>query len=148
VFLIFISWTAFSYTTQYAKKKNNLKREQSRALRDDIHGYALKCYQCASLKSWDDCKNSALQVNCSDSQDRCGKAVIKAESSVSSAEGFAKGCLESSECSADTCKGIYPSVKITKCEINCCKGDLCNGAKVPMVSAIMLLSCAIVAFAR
>ena len=38
VFLIFISWTGFSYTTQYAKKKKNLKKEQSRALRDDIHG--------------------------------------------------------------------------------------------------------------
>ena len=37
MFLIFISWTGLSYTTQYAKKKN-LKKEQSRALRYDIHG--------------------------------------------------------------------------------------------------------------
>ena len=83
-----------------------------------------------------------------DSQDRCGKADIKAESSVAAAEGFAKGCATSSDCSADNCKSIYPSVKITKCEIDCCKGDLCNGAKVPMVSAIMLLACAIIAFGR
>ena len=38
MFLIFISWTGLSYTTQYAKKKKNLKKEQSRALRYDIHG--------------------------------------------------------------------------------------------------------------
>ena len=83
-----------------------------------------------------------------DSQDRCGKADIKAESSGVTGEVFFKGCATSSACSAKNCKKVYPSVKITKCEISCCKGDLCNGAKVPMVSAIMLLSCAIVAFAR
>ena len=83
-----------------------------------------------------------------DSEDRCGKANVKEESSVEADEVFSKGCATSSQCSAKDCKLNDPSVKITKCEINCCKGDLCNGAKVPMVSAIMLLSCAIVAFAR
>ena len=81
-----------------------------------------------------------------DSQDRCGKADVKAESSAATVEGFAKGCATSSDCSAKNCKSIYSSLKITKCEINCCKGDLCNGAQVPMVSAIMLLACAILAF--
>ena len=109
-------------------------------------GYALKCYQCVSIKSWDDCKSSTKEVTCSGSQDRCGKADVKAESSAATIEGFTKGCANSSDCSAKNCKSIYPSVKITKCEIDCCKGDLCNGAQVPMVSAIMLLACAILAF--
>ena len=82
-----------------------------------------------------------------DSQDRCGKADIKAESSGVTGEVFAKRCATSSDCSAKNCKKVYPSAKIIKCEISCCKGDLCNGAKVQMVSAIILLSCAIVAFA-
>ena len=111
-------------------------------------GYALKCYQCVSIKSWDDCKSSTKEVTCSGSQDRCGKADVKAESSAATIEGFTKGCANSSDCSAKNCKSIYPSVKITKCEIDCCKGDLCNGAQVPMVSAIMLLACAILAFFR
>ena len=110
-------------------------------------GYALKCYRCTSLKSLDDCKNSAKEVTCLDGQDRCGKADITAESSGVTGEVFAKGCATSSDCSAKNCKKVYPSVKIIKCEISCCKGDLCNGAKVQMVSAIILLSCAIVAFA-
>ena len=109
-------------------------------------GYALKCYQCVSIKSWDDCKSSTKEVTCSGSQDRCGKADVKAESSAATIEGFTKGCANSSDCSAKNCKSIYPSVKITKCEIDCCEGDLCNGAQVPMVSAIMLLACAILAF--
>ena len=111
-------------------------------------GYALKCYQCISLKSWDDCKSSEKELTCSGSLDRCAKVNVKAESSAASAEAFAKGCTTSSDCSKKNCKSIYPSVKITKCEINCCAGDLCNGAQVPMVSAVMLLACAIVAFAR
>ena len=95
-------------------------------------------------------KKNTIQVTCSRSQDRCAKANVKAESAVATVEGFAKGCDTSSACSAVNCKSIYPSVEITKCEINCCQGDLCNGVKVPQVSAIMLLSCAImiVAFAR
>ena len=106
-------------------------------------GYALKCYQCFSYKSWDDCKDSTIQVNCSNNQNLCGKENVKAGIH----DLYAKGCANSSVC-IPNCQKRNPSVKITKCEVDCCKGDLCNGAKVPMVSAIMLLSCAIVAFAR
>ena len=88
------------------------------------------------------------QLTCPDAEDRCGKEDVKGEISGKTSETFAKGCAKSSDCSAKNCKKGNPSVKITKCEIDCCKGDLCNGAKAPMVSFIMLLSCAIVAFAR
>ena len=104
-----------------------------------LPGYAL---------SWDDCKNNTEEVSCSDSEDRCGKFDIKAETSGVTDEVFLKGCTTSSKCSEKNCKKFAPSAKITKCEVNCCKGDLCNGAQVPMVSAIMLLACAIVGFAR
>ena len=107
-------------------------------------GYALRCNQCVSLKIWDECKSTMKQVTCLDSQDRCVNADIRNESS----RVFAKRCSTSSDCDAENCKSIFPSVKIIKCRIDCCKGDLCNGAKVSMVSAIMLLACAIVAFAR
>ena len=113
-----------------------------------LPGYALKCYQCISSESWDDCKNNTEEVSCSDSEDRCGKFDIKAETSGVTDEVFLKGCTTSSKCSEKNCKKFAPSAKITKCEVNCCKGDLCNGAQVPMVSAIMMLACAIVGFAR
>lgn len=111
-------------------------------------GHSLKCNQCFSFKSWYECKDKMKQVTCSSSQNRCGKANIKAESSAAAVEVFVKACTTSSDCSADNCKSIYPSVKITKCEIDCCTGDMCNGAQVLMVSVIMLLACAILAFSR
>ncbi|CAH3140018.1 unnamed protein product [Porites lobata] len=114
--------------------------------------YALKCNACVSLKSWDDCKSRTVQGTCTGSQDRCVKAHVDGEASVeqlkTAVEGFVKGCATASDCSAKNCTSIDPSLKITKCKIDCCKGDLCNGAQVPMVSAIMLLACAIAAFAR
>ena len=113
-----------------------------------LPGYALKCNECSSDKSWNDCKDSKKEVTCSDGEDRCGKADIKAESSGVTGEVFVKGCVTSSECSEKNCKKFSPSGKITKCEVECCKGDLCNGAQVPMVSAIMLLACVILGFAR
>ena len=62
---------------------------------------------------------------------------------------YGKGCDISSQCDTDTadfCKSDTGKVK--KCEINCCSGDLCNGGRVPMVSAIMLLTSALVALLR
>ena len=114
-------------------------------------GYALKCYQCLSYKSWDDCKSRTKEVTCLYNQDSCGKEHVKKEISVATVEGFAKGCSTSSICNANNCKSMYPhpaDVRITECEIDCCKGDLCNEAQVSMVSAIMLLACAILAFSR
>ena len=110
--------------------------------------YLINEHETVSFKSWDECKDKIKQVTCLSSEDRCAKADFKAESSGAAVEVFVKECMASSDCSTDNCKSIYPSVKITKCEIDFCKGDLCNGAQVPMVSAIMLLTCAIVAFAR
>ena len=92
--------------------------------------------------------HTSLSAGYMSREDRCAKADFKAESSAAAVEVFVKECMASSDCSADNCKSIYPSVKTTKCKIDCCTGDLCNGAQVPMVSAIMLLACAIVAFAR
>ena len=113
-------------------------------------GYALKCNQCFSDKSWDKCNNTTTQTNCKDGEDRCGKEEVKSESSSKTVKIFAKGYITSSLCrqGSKNCKSINPSVKITKCVVDCCKGDLCNGAQVPMVSATMLLACAIVVFAQ
>ena len=105
-------------------------------------------HETVSFKSRDECKDKIKQVTCLSSEDRCAKANFKAESSADAVEVFVKEWMTSSGCSADNCKSIYPSVKITKCEIDCCTGDLSNGAQVPMVSDIMLLACAIVPFAR
>ena len=79
------------------------------------------------------------------------KALVTGKQGGISVSLYAKGCSPSSDCEAaksELCKSSDPAVAVTECEINCCSGDLCNGAKVPMVSAIMLLACVLVAFLR
>ena len=93
---------------------------------------------CLSFKSWDDCKNSTKQVSCLNSQDRCCKANLKAVETGAGATsvGFDKGCVTSTACWSRSICSSSSSVKITKCENDCCKGDPCNGAKVQMVPGI------------
>ncbi|XP_078356801.1 uncharacterized protein LOC144641626 [Oculina patagonica] len=114
-------------------------------------GYGLKCYQCYTTTSWEECDSNKKEVTCASGLDRCGKAYVSGKSDVGSVAIYVKGCGDSSACDADTsdlCKSSDPSVKVD-CDINCCSGDLCNGAKVPnMVSAFMLLACALAAFLR
>ncbi|XP_020600610.1 lymphocyte antigen 6H-like isoform X2 [Orbicella faveolata] len=114
-------------------------------------GYGLKCYQCVTLKDWDDCDKIKTEVTCVPGADRCAKALVTGKQGEVSISAYAKGCSFPSTCNADEsvfCKSPDPKVSVTKCDINCCSGDLCNGAKVPMVSAIMLLGCVLVAFLR
>ncbi|PFX21653.1 hypothetical protein AWC38_SpisGene13864 [Stylophora pistillata] len=105
-------------------------------------GYAHKCHQCHSTKSWGDCETKEL--TCPGEKDHCAKVMIE----KSNGQEFTKGCTSKAECKVDehpSCKSVDSSVTL-KCELHCCTGDLCNAAMVPMVSAIMLLVCALVAF--
>ena len=95
-------------------------------------GYGLRCDQCASTKSWEDCATNNNVVTCPSSAGRCGTAHAEGASDVKVAV-YAKGCSTSSVCNSDYCKRFVsdPSTKITKCEMDCCSGDLCNIAKLP-----------------
>ena len=90
---------------------------------DFFSGYSLKCNYCVSFKSWDDCKNSTKQTICSNSQDRCFKANLKAVETGSglTGESFGKGCDTSTACRGRSICSSSSSVKISKCEIDCCK---------------------------
>jgi len=112
-------------------------------------GYGLKCYQCLSFngRSWDSCKNSTEEETCPSGDDRCGKFFVDGSVQGRTVSVYAKGCLTSSNCNEDGCKMFFKDLaKVRKCEFSCCSGDLCNGAKVLVVSAIMLLACTLVAF--
>ncbi|KAJ7375932.1 u-PAR/Ly-6 domain [Desmophyllum pertusum] len=107
-------------------------------------GYGLKCYKCTSTKSWDDCAAVKIEKTCSSGEDLCSKAYFNGKSEGVSVEGFDKECLSAADCDGfektDFCKG-------KECKINCCSGDLCNAAALPMVSAFIFIACALVAFA-
>ena len=104
----------------------------------------MKCYGCVSTKSWDDCADVKKEVTCAAGYDRCAKVYVEVKKDGVSAESYEKFCLTKALC--DTVDQI-PACKAdgTKCKVNCCTGDLCNGAAVQMVSAIILIACALVA---
>ena len=67
-------------------------------------GYGLKCYECGSTKSWDDCTSVRKEVTCDSSSDRCVKAVREGTQDDVSVALYAKSCAESSACDPDTSK--------------------------------------------
>ena len=110
-------------------------------------GYGLKCYHCQSDKSWDDCTKK--EVDCPAVTDiTCVKAYGEGKVEGASSKGFIKGCFVKSLCNNDFYKKQLPGVTFSKCDINCCDSDLCNGAKVPMMSTLLLFACVLVVFRR
>ncbi|KAJ7352807.1 hypothetical protein OS493_033617 [Desmophyllum pertusum] len=82
-------------------------------------GYGLKCYKCASTK---------------------GVKTVGV-----SFEGYEKGCTTAALCdkAAEAMKSKCKDQ--AKCTLDCCSGDLCNAAALQMVSAVVLITCALVA---
>ena len=126
----------------------SLKRAYSR--RDLLlwfAGQAIKCYQCRSPKSWDDCV-PGKDTTCASHQNSCVKVKIEGEKDGKNVNYFVKECVEKKTCNKnDGCKpgAQRLGMKFKDCDFNCCETDLCNGAKVPMVSSFLFLACALVA---
>ena len=126
----------------------SLKRAYSSDLLLWFAGHAIKCYQCSSTKSWDDCV-SGNDTACPLPQlNSCLKVKIEGEDEEGkNVNFFGKTCLEKKSCNKDGCKYVAEvlDMKFKDCDVNCCDTDLCNGAKVPMVSSFLFLACALVA---
>ena len=121
-----------------------------------LTGYRIKCIQCESSMSWDDCipkkddnKDEEEHHKCSRGFDSCNKLYLNGTVGDKSFTKFYKGCTYQAMCDNIACTEKAPDrATVVNCEVNCCQGNMCNGAKVPMVSALMLLACALVAFFR
>jgi len=110
-------------------------------------GYGLKCYSCLSDKSWDDCPaNNNNTETCNANEDRCIKAKIVLKKDGKEDTSYVRGCATSADCDKGCVGGGGYTVE--ECDYGCCKEDLCNGAKIPMISAIILVACALVTFIR
>lgn len=113
-------------------------------------GYGLKCYKCSSLKGWDDCATKQSEADCpttSPYEMSCMKAYGEGPDQY---KAFLKGCYPKVYCDGDFCSKLMPAEgdKITKCKFDCCVTDLCNGAKAPLMSTLLLFACVLVAFRR
>ena len=106
-------------------------------------GNGLKCYKCLSTKSWDDCEDVKKETTCVGGFDRCVKVYANVKKGGASVESYEKGCFTEALC--NNIDQISVCKDGGECKVSCCTGDLCNGAAVQMVSAIILIACAFVA---
>ena len=113
--------------------------------------YGLKCYKCVSTKGWDDCAQIKTEKECPSFADRCGTYKVEGTSGQMSAAVFAKGCATKIQCDKDDkselCNLSGPKGDVN-CKVDCCQGNLCNGAKVLTVSGVLLLACTLLTFSR
>ncbi|XP_068711594.1 uncharacterized protein [Montipora foliosa] len=88
---------------------------------------SLQCYVCISTTSMEDCSSSKYAVTCPSYFERpvCSTLEVKYELEGSPVQVFAKGCVKCDQCE-DGLHSICTS-KESKCNIDCCSGDLCNG---------------------
>ncbi|KAM7442735.1 hypothetical protein ABFA07_008381 [Porites harrisoni] len=92
--------------------------------------FALKCHDCKSTKSWEDCE----RVQGSSTKDCSFKDAVCYKVHYSTKEGgfnqYAKSCGPKSYCKKEAnpvCKGhLGPS----DCDVKCCDENLCNAGSV------------------
>ena len=114
----------------------SLKRAYSSDLLLWFAGHAIKCYQCTSIKSWDDCVPGNDTPCPLPTPDSCLKVKIVLENEEGkNVSVFVKSCAKKKNCNKDFCKSVAQelSMKFKDCDVNCCDTDLCNGANVTMV---------------
>ena len=81
---------------------------------------------------------------------RCGKVETVYKSQGKEYKNFLRDCTTKDTCDAKedfflkACKAGSGST----CEINCCNGDLCNAGSTPVLSAVLVFTCALVALFR
>ena len=110
----------------------------------------LQCYECYSQKSWDDCESRKEVKNCTSWNNRCFKGYTDWQEDGSSKKAYRKECSSTEDCKTAT---DDKECKEGTCKVDCCSGDLCNAgtiplgnaATVPLVSAIILSACAVLA---
>ena len=85
---------------------------------------------------------------------RCGKVHTKFKSGGNSFKLYGRGCITQAECNdakttiLKTCEQAKDAGADADCEVNCCSGDLCNAGAAPVVSGLLILTCAAVALFR
>ncbi|XP_015747692.1 PREDICTED: uncharacterized protein LOC107327465 isoform X1 [Acropora digitifera] len=109
---------------------------------------AIKCKNCVSSKSMEDCKEREESVDCDSVSigfvaDRC----VKMSYEYSGIKSFGKTCYSKQLCEQGgeafkNCKQISNAT----CEMSCCDSNYCNSGTAPLVSAFLMIVCALTSF--
>ena len=108
-----------------------------------ILGHGLKCYECLSTSSWDDCDQQ--EKACSLGFDACFKVYAKLKQGAVSITQYHKGCTTQQICKEENHREICKDAVPGECTINCCSGDLCNTAAIQVINVVFLVLCAFLA---
>ena len=112
-----------------------------------LAGLALHCHKCMSTRSWSNCDFNSREMLCPSGTDSCVKLYFGGRVADTYVEGFFKECGSKSLCNEYLCKVLVKDgATIDDCEVNCCDDGLCNRTQAPMVSVLLLLACALVAW--
>lgn len=126
------------------RKDNFLKRSLF------LTASGLKCYQCGpSTTSLEDCAKSQKEMDCKGSEPRCVTFIAEFKVGSQKTKAYTKSCSSKAVCDAAN-SGVLKPCKDAggKCEYKCCDKDLCNKGTSPMVSILLMVSCAAVGFFR
>ena len=108
--------------------------------------FGLRCYNCASSESFDDCSENE-KVDCTSGFDRCYRGEIFYDINSQTVKTYGKGCTTAAQCTDQNdlmCKNIKSSgVKNVKCHMKCCTEDLCNSSAGVQVSILILFTCVV-----
>ena len=109
---------------------------------------AIKCNICLSSESMEDCKEKEKSADCSSASlgfvaDRC----LKMSVDYSGFKSFVKSCFSKQLCEQGNevfkkCKQISDAT----CEMSCCDSNDCNSGTAPLVSALLMIVCALTSF--
>ena len=89
-----------------------------------------------------DCKNKQTEADCPAGSDHCGEISME----YSGTKVYSKGCVSKATC--DNFDVHLKACSAGTCTLDCCEGDLCNGDTVPMVSVLLMVTCALIALFR
>ena len=100
---------------------------------------ALRCNMCQSEKSWNQCQENGIIVDCSSedpSFDVCFKVhIVKKMANDSVKHFYKRGCGYQESCNGEQCKqqGDW-------CLVNCCNTDNCNASLAVKASIYLTYS--------
>ncbi|KAJ7327354.1 hypothetical protein OS493_027044 [Desmophyllum pertusum] len=97
---------------------------------------------------WDECEDIQTEVIVTRQQTNASKSSLKAKENTYKPRRIVRAVrqMRNASKSTRTCARWTSLAADIKCELTWCTGDLCNAAALPMVSAIILIACACLAF--
>lgn len=116
----------------------------------------LKCFECHSGNSWEDCERNKKSESCDYGQFLCITLSTVIETKHTTMKTYRRGCEPAAKCaSAESTCDLYKKKfgDDTKCKIDskCCSGNLCNtysSGHTSLISGLVLLSCATATFSN